>query len=231
MARKGIIILILAVFVVTGAFAQKNTITYDVGPTIVGLAFNSIESVIPEDNIKGNGLGLAFQYERQLFQNLSVAGRFAYLKLGTNYTDYSQGLTIGLDMTMSSYSIEGHVRLYPFSETFFLDGMVGYANFSSDFFGQAMVDNIRETIDFDAKGDYLKLGAKLGWRMSLGRSGGFTIEPSIGYYHGIAMGDSVGQQFSDYLDGDAEIKEAFDILEKFVFVGGPRISLAFGWRF
>ena len=231
MARKGLFILILAIIVATGAFAQNNTITFDVGPTLVGLAFNSMERAIQEDGISGRGLGLALQYERQLSDNLSVAGRFAYLSIDTDYRDTTQGVNIGLDMNMSSYSLEGHVRLYPTGNTLFLDGMLGWANFSSEFSGQARVSGITRFLDFDASGNYLKLGAKIGWRINFGKSGGFTFEPAFGYYHGIALGDSVGQQFADELGGDADIKDAFDIIEKFMFVGGPRLSLGFGWRF
>ena len=231
MARKGLLVLILAVFIATGAFAQKNTITYDIGPTLVGVAFNSLDTMMPEEGISGRGLGLAFQYERQILYNLSVAGRFAYLSIGGDFKDNSQGVDLGLDMDLSSFSVEGHVRYYPLGDTFFLNGMLGYANFSSDFTGQARVNNATRVINFDASGNYLKLGAKIGWRLNFGRSGGFTFEPAFGYYHGISLGDSVGQQFSDELGGEADIKDIFDIIEKFVFVGGPRLSLGFGWRF
>ena len=231
MARKGLIILILAVLVATGAFAQKNTITYDVGPTLVGLGFNALENIIPEDGVSGNGLGFAFQYERDLRQNLSVAGRFAYLSIDGSFSDNNLGIGLGLDMDMSSYSIEGHVRYYPFGETFFLDGTLGYANFSAVFNGQAIINNVPRVIRFDESANYLKVGAKLGWRISLGSSGGFTIEPAFGYYHGIALGDSVGKQFADRFPGEGDIKNLFDMFEKYMFVSGPRMSLGFGWRF
>ena len=237
MARKSLIILILAAFMTGGVFAQdsqempKNTFTFDVGPTIFGLAFDVMGNVVPVDGINGNGLGFAAQYERQLFQILSLAGRFAYLRVNGGYTETTTAGTISLDMAMSSFSVEGHVRLYPFAGTFFLDGMLGYANFSSDFSGHVRVNSSTMPVDFDASGNYLKLGAKLGWRISLGRNGGFTIEPAIGYYHGISLGDSVGQQFSDYLNGESEVKDAFDLIEQYIFVGGPRVSLGFGWRF
>ena len=231
MARKVLVILILAALVATGAFAQKNSITYDVGPTLVGLGFNALENIIPEDGVSGNGLGFAFQYERNLFKMLSVAGRFAYLSINGGYTDNSYGINLGLDMNMSSYSIEGHVRYYPFFGSFFLDGTLGYANFSAAFNGQALIDNIPRVISFDESGNYMKVGAKIGWRISLGSNGGFTIEPAFGYYHGIALGDSVGQKFSDRVPGEGDVKNLFDMFEKLMFVGGPRLSLGFGWSF
>ena len=237
MAKKVLVILIFAVFAATGAFAQdfqtmpKNTITYDAGPTFVGFTFNSMESAIQEDGITGRGLGLAFQYERQLSEYLSLAGRFAYLAIDVNYTDTSQGINIGLDMNLTSFSLEGHVRFYPSGDAFFLDGMMGYTNFSSDFSGRARVNFFSQPINLNASGNYLKLGAKIGWRINFGRPGGFTFEPAFGYYHGIALGKSVGQQFADELGGDADIKDAFDMIEQFMFVGGPRLSLGFGWRF
>ena len=237
MVRKGLIILILAAFIAGGAFAQdfqtmaKNTVSVDVGPTFVGLGFNAVGNLLPVDDLNGNGFGIGAQFERQLSRNLSAALRFAYLGINMGYSENISGADASLDISLSSFSIEGHARFYPFSETFFLDGMVGYASFSSGFSGEAWVDNRREVIAFDASAGYLKLGAKLGWRITLGSRGGFTIEPSFGYYHGISLGDSVGQQFVDNIDGDSETTEILSFLEQFVFVGGPRFSLNFGWRF
>ena len=236
MARKALVILIFAALVAQGAFAQnfltmpKNTITVDVAPMFLGLAINSLGNSMADEGLRSSGFGFAAQYERQLLRRLSMAARFAYLGIDLGYTEYD-GFNYSTDMNLSSFSLEGHVRYYPFGEAFFLNGMLGYANFSSDFFGQARVNNITQNVNFSASGNYFKLGAKMGWRISLGRRGGFTIEPSFGYYHGVGLGDSVGQQFSDYLDGDSDVKDFFDVIEKYIFVGGPRFALNFGWRF
>ena len=179
MTRKGLIILILAAFVATGVFAQdseempRNTFTIDVGPTIFGLGFSVVGNLVPVDGIDGNGLGFAAQFERQLNPGLSMAARFAYLSIDAGYTETVNGVPTKLNMESSSFSVEGHLRLYPFGEMFFLDGMLGYARLSSDFEGR--VSNRSETVNFDASGNYLKLGAKLGWRISLGKNGGFTV--------------------------------------------------------
>jgi hypothetical protein len=115
--------------------------------------------------------------------------------------------------------------------------MLGYANFSPAFSGEAWVENYsgrneRESVSFKATANYLKLGAKLGWRMSFGKNGGFTFEPSLGYYYGIRISDSIGKQLANNLGGDVkDFDQAFNIIENFIFVGGPRVSLAFGWRF
>ena len=87
--------LVLAVIIAGGVFAQsfasmpKNTVTVDVGPTIVGLAFGltgKIVGNIPalEDfaDINASGFGIAAQYERQVLSPLSIALRGAYLGVG-----------------------------------------------------------------------------------------------------------------------------------------------------
>ena len=242
MKRKCLVMLVLVAFAAGGAFAQddqsapppppmpKNTFTVDVGPLILGLGSGFVLNVV-DDDLSSSGFGIAAQFERNLAQRLSMALRFAYLSLNMEYTDVVGGSQISVDAAQSSFSVEGHLRLYPFGETFFLDGMLGYANLSSDFEGAVNVSGQRRPVDFNESGNYLKLGAKLGWRISLGANGGFTIEPSVGYYHAIPLGDSVGKQFSDYINGNADVVDTFELVEKFIFTGGPRASLGFGWRF
>ncbi|MCL1813558.1 MAG: autotransporter domain-containing protein [Treponema sp.] len=252
MGKKGLILLVLAVFVTSGIFAQKdyktmakNTITVDAGPALVGLAIGQIGRYIDEDGPSTSGFGIGAQYERQIHSNLSVAGRFAYLRgdLGIveDYYDtvLSANAKASLGINITSFSIEGHVRYYPGSETFFLDGMLGYANLSTSFSGDVVVEagglREKESASVTASRNYFKFGAKLGWRISFGKNGGFTFEPAIGYYGAIGMGDTIQKQLAKGIGKDEDtisgFDDAFKIVENFIFVGGPRVTLSFGYRF
>ncbi|MCL2382382.1 MAG: hypothetical protein FWC64_12490 [Treponema sp.] len=95
----------------------------------------------------------------------------------------------------------------------------------------------RGKFSFDNSGrasrGYFKFGAKIGWRIDFGNpDGGFVFTPSLGWYGGVGTGNSLRQRASanageDFSDWD----DFFMILENFVFVGGPRLALSFGWRF
>ena len=223
MTKKGILLLTLLVFITGMAFAQaRNTITVDTGPLIVGASFGAAGDLIDDDGTGTSGFGIGLQYERDLNSMLSLAGRFAYLGLGGGMSADGENL----DMDIRSWSAEANVRFYPFARSFFLNGMLGYANLATDFSGSAL-DN-----SFSASRSYVKLGVKLGWRFVFGSQGGFVFEPSFGYAHGIGLGDSFGSRIDDHLTVDAEeFVDFFNILEQLIFIGGPRISLAFGWKF
>jgi len=243
MIKRGLIVLVLAALVAGGVFAQKNTITVDLGPTIVGAAFGAVGKMIGEEGFNTSGFGIGAQYEFQPFEKVSFAGRFAYLGLGVGYTEKdNSGFEAKLNMDLNSFSIEGHARFYPFGETFFLDGMAGYGRLMANMSGQVIVEEYgvskRESVSLSPARNYIKLGAKLGWRITFGRSGsGFTFEPSAGYYFGIGMGNTIGKQLADHIGNDIDegdisgFDDAFGLLEKFILIGGPRVSLAFGWRF
>jgi hypothetical protein len=248
MAKKGLFVMVIIVLASAGVFAQsdfasmaKNTFTIDVGPTIVGLAFGTAAEIIGEEGLSTSGFGIAGQYERQLSRSLSVAGRFAYLTadMGILVEETTEGGSgrLKTDMSLKSFSAEGHVRLYPLGDTFFLDGMVGYANLKTDLSGSIKIVESSgrtetESISFDMSRNYIKLGAKLGWRMSFGRNGGFTFEPAIGYSFGIGLGDTIGKKLKDKFEGEAaDFDEVFSLIENYVFIGGPRVTLAFGYRF
>jgi len=247
MLKKGLLVLIIIAFVAGGAYAQnsfllmaKNTITVDVGPTIVGFGIGPAIKLFNMEGLTASGLGAAGQYERQLSKSLSIAVRGAYLSTdmglsGSQDTGYAN-ITVNTNMKMnlSSFSGEGHVRLYPLGNTFFLDGMAGYAHLSTDFSGRAEIvgvggDSIPK---FTAERDYIKLGAKVGWRISFGKNGGFTFEPAVGGSYGIGLGDSIQDQAAKKLGGRVSaIDDIFPYIEQLIFIGGPRLSLAFGYRF
>ena len=253
MFKKSLLALLLATIIAAGVFGQtdfnsmaKNTLTVDLGPTIVGLAISKVGSLINdvEQGASSAGFGIGAQYERQLSQRFSAAARFAYLKGGLGYTseEIDGGITVKgtLDLNLSSFSVEGHVRYYPFAETFFLDGMAGYANmsagFSGSYIGRDSAGRIeQESVSFTGKRNFFKFGGKVGWRICFGKNGGFTFEPAVGYYGGAGFGDTFGKQLSkkiEIIDIDIdEVDKAFSMVEKFVFVGGPRVTLSFGWRF
>ena len=243
MAKKGLIVLILAALVAGGVFAQsdfssmaKNTITVDLGPTIIGAAFGAMGSMMGDSDINTSGFGIGGQYERQILKNLSAAARFAYLGAGLGVADGDGTARVELEMNLKSFSVEGHVRFYPLGETFFLDGLLGYANLSTGFSGEVRISDSgfshTEKASLTASRSYLKLGAKLGWRKSFGRNGGFTFEPSFGYSYGIGLGDSIPKQLFDDVGGEVdEVDQLYKYIESIVFIGGPRVSLAFGYRF
>jgi len=239
----------------------KNTVTVDFFPLIEGLAIGAVGDMISGDSGGStSGFGLAAQYERQLAQKFSVAARFSYLGGGVGYsdkyTDTSQVPPIetstSLGINISSFAAEAHARFYPFGKTFFLDGMLGYANMtvklSGKIVGKATDSSGNEykdaySADMDIPKDFFTLGAKFGWRISLGKNGGFTIEPALGYKYGITAGETFGKQLSKKIedkfgagtglgkDTTDQIDQLFGIIQDFVFVGGPYITLAFGWRF
>jgi hypothetical protein len=246
----------------------KNTITVDLGPTIVGVGIGVAGNALSSgDGIKTSGsFGIGAQYERQLLPKLSVGARFAYLGSSLGYnnvqkdSDSQSGvsttgtLTTDLSVRFSSFSLEGHARYYPFNETFFLFGMLGYARFTTAFSGKAVAEVEasgygtikKEAVDvsFPASRNYFKLGGKLGWRITFGKNprGGFVFEPAFGYYAGFSGSETIGTQLAKGIskaagvDQDSEdivkvLDPAFLLLENFIFVGGPRLSLNFGWRF
>ena len=179
-----------------------------------------------------SGFGIAAQYERQLLRILSVAGRFAYLGLDVDTVTLAEGHIVNMDMT--SFSAEGHVRLYPFGGIFFVNGMAGWGFLGVDLSGQDRIGDIMHPFDGRSSRNYLKLGAKVGWRFTFGNNPrGFVFEPSFGWNHGIGLGATHGSQIdlSDQGITRQELEDNFRALESLIFMGGPRMSLAFGFRF
>ena len=229
---KKIIAFVGILFLAGGiAFAQKNALTVDVGPTIIGVAVGQLGSIVGDSDINTSGFGIGLQYERHILEKLSVAGRFAYLGAGLGVKDDGTGARLSMDIT--SYSIEGHVRLYPTGSAFFLDGMLGYGNITTTLDGSVKVGGSQRPVaHFSPSRNYFKLGGKIGWRNCFGRQGGFTFEPSLGYSYGIGLGESVEKQLAGIVGGDAgDFDDVFKYVENIVFIGGPKISLAFGWSF
>ncbi|MCL2042867.1 MAG: hypothetical protein FWG89_01870 [Treponema sp.] len=248
MVKKGLLTLLIAVLVAGTAFTQNNTVTVDIGPTIVGIALGAVGDMVGEDGLSSSGFGFAAQYERGLSDRFSITGRFAFLQAGVGYatTESYVGIPaegkVVLDMDLSSFSIEGHARYYPFAGAFFIDGMLGYASMTTKFSGDVVVrtdfgHNERDSVDFSASRGFFKTGALMGWRIDFGRPGGFIFETALGYYYGVGGGDSPGKQLAKELEDKGElsyvdsIDEVFKYLEQFIFIGGPRATLSFGWRF
>jgi hypothetical protein len=261
MTKKGLLMLVLVVFIAGGVFAQsfesmpKNTVTVDVGPTVLGLAFGQVVNLAGKlpfieemPDIDASGFGIAAQYERQLLSQISIALRGAYLglDLGLGYGSTQSGLSLNLagDMGLKAISAEAHARFYPFAGSFFVGGMVGYGNLAMDLTGTItgnfMGQNRTESLPSLGARNYAKLGARVGWRMDLGSPGGFVFEPSLGYDHAIGLGDSFGERFkfSGDLANNTQVRnmvdnigKTLDLLDSYVFAGGPRLTLGFGWRF
>jgi hypothetical protein len=251
MIKKSLLVLVLIPVMVGSAFAQadfgtmpKNTITVDFGPTFGAWALGAYAITegfwlgIPpnEESFDFSSFGIAAQYERQLLPRLSVAGRFAYLGFGVGIVYDSDELKANAQTNLSSFSLESHVRYYPFNGTFFLDGMLGYTYLLVGLTGDYIYteDNgSTKTVNIsrNSSRNYLKIGGKLGWRINIGRQGGFTIEPSFGYYDGIGFGDTIKEAYlTNGIAGNARgLDEAY--IMRFFCISGPRFSLALGWRF
>jgi len=271
MKRVILLALILAVVSAGVVFAQedddfssmpKNAITVDLGPTLAGLLFGGTSSTLGgigkllggsgdlEKNFKTSGFGIGAQYERQLMEKMSVAGRFAYMQMGTGL-----GLagSAGIEIGISSFSIEGHIR-YFFDESMFIDGMLGYANMTAKLSGTIDTSSGSDVgVDFTVPRDYFKLGVKLGWRFDPGDVGGFFFEPAFGWNIGLSSQETivkktmneVAKKTSAATGGLVSTSEVQAIsgptqklleamtwgVDNLVFVGGPRLSLAVGWRF
>ena len=241
-------------------------------------------------NVEISAFGFGMQYEFQPIRFLSLPLKFAYMDFKTGITeekttmidtimgtppyDYKTEmettLKAKLKAELSIYSLEAHPRLYPFGGSFFLEGMVGYANLTTDFSGKTIAnakvtvtvsdptgilggDMTKDTsyvasINLKASRDYLKYGGKLGWRVDFGKPGGFIFEHAFGFYFASGSGKTIINQLADYVEKEANdahipnvssppkaqigiFDDAFSLLEKFIFVGGPRYTFAFGWRF
>jgi hypothetical protein len=232
--KKSIALLTLMALMAGSLFAQEevieeqerrpmNTITVDFGPTIIGsLGGGIIGSMLGN----GGGFGIAAQYERQLFRIFSVGGRFEYIWMGMSFYEVSADF--------NTFSIEGHARLYPFGGTFFLDALLGYANYKAEI--SASASGISHTMDSES--NYFKFGGKLGWRIDFGRPGGFVFEPAFSYNAILGNGSNFESISTGVEEADAALDDIFgslnmmnDVLANYIFVGGPKINLSFGWRF
>jgi len=245
MKRRYLFVLILTMVTVGAVFAQddyelmpKNTITVDFGPTIVGAVFKMLEEPMDDEGKSSSGFGIGVQYERQIQEKMTLAGKFVYIGFGYENVDNDFYQKAALGITVNSFALEGHFRLYPTGDTFFLDGMVGYAGLSVIFSGE-IIENIngKRTVSSTSVStyrSYIKYGSKIGWRVDFGKLGGFIFEPSFGYYGGLSFGKTIGKQLADNFDGDIDTRDVdymFGFLEEFILVAGPRFSLSFGWRF
>jgi hypothetical protein len=255
MIKKGLLFFVVLILATAGAFANesddsspKNTVTVDFGPTIIGAAIGTVGSLMGDGEDTGvstSGFGIGVQYEYQLFHNLSLAGRFAYLGGGIGISMSDGPLKASVEARIDSISIEAHARYYPLGQTFFLDGMLGFASITLGLKGEVIVDDesgkpIKMGADLGVPRGYFKLGAKIGWRIDFGSPGGFVFEPSFGYYAGAGLGDTFGtliaKKLNETMNSDQDLgteglDQVFGLAESYVFAGGPRFSLSFGWKF
>ena len=217
----------------------KNVITVDIMPTIY-TGFYSVWGrilAIAESPFEFTSFGIGAQYERQLMEKLSITGRFAYLGFGAGLSDKE----VDLGMKLFSFSTEAHVRYY-FIDVLYLDGMMGYANLTAAFSGTADVTNDlgvktgTKPVNYSATRSYMKLGALIGARvvpkLKPGKKVGFAFETSMGYYYGgIGFGDTLGQRLSNEVGEDIDVDPLFTLLERLIFIGGPRWTLGLGLAF
>ena len=144
----------------------KNIVSVDVGTVGYTLLLSGIYNF---SGLHAVYFGTGIQYERQLSGYLSLATLLGYT--GIFFLDSGSNI--------SSFSVEEHIRYYPRQDTFFLDGMLGYGNFITQF-------DSRKTV----LSHYLTVGGKLGWRIDFDKPGGLILEPSFGYYGAIGRTNS-----------------------------------------
>jgi len=243
MFNKSFLIFFIVMFVASAAFVQaddpKNSITIDFGPTIVGGIFAGIkvETDINEDSIETHGFGIGIQYERRIIEHLSLVGRFSILNIGMGMTFREDGLSASAGTDFTSFSFQAHARFYPFVEGLFFDGAIGYAMLITSVSGKAIfVENGErsvEKISFSATRGYFKYGGLIGYHFNFGRSGGFVFEPAVGWYSSIGFGETFGKRMHKKLDNIDidEFDENFEVMESIIFIGGPRVVIAFGYSF
>jgi len=238
MKRVLLIFLVFVLFAAVSTFAfELNTITIDLGPTFFASTWSSLSIADGEEGLNFSGFGFAAQYERQTQEDISFAGKVGYLGIGMGIVTGDQELRSVSETSMSAFTLEGHARYYP-GRRFFIDGMAGLATFTAGFKGDFTYTDeygFREqaSLSFSATRFYLNFGCKIGWRF-IGSSG-FTFEPSFGYYSGFGLNDTIGKQVFGRIGGTEEDAKEFDnnfkYIEDFLFIGGPRLSLAFGYSF
>jgi len=254
MVRKSVLVLILAVFAMGTAFGNDegggkgdNSIGLDIGPLIAGGTIGSILSKATAEapGVNVFGFGIAAQYERQMLSFLTVGIKLGYLGFGIAASDsgtdeYGNTIKATLGINLNSFTAEGHVRWYPGKNVFFLDGQLGYGYLAPTFSGEAIYTKngkkVKESVSITTPRHYFTYGAKIGWRVIFGESGGFYFEPSFGYYGHVPMSDSFGKALAKKYGGDEETDtkaydDTFEYLENYLFIGGPRIALVFGWNF
>ncbi len=186
----------------------KNTVTIDAGMAGYTLLISSMVNNRSSDPTVF--FGTSILYERQFSGYMSAAGRLSYT-----------GMFYSESVNLHASSAGAHVRFYPGQDVFFLDGMLGYGNFIEQ-------SAERGTI----MSHYTMIGGKVGWRIDFNRSGGFVLEPSIGYYG--VFGKTNNHDYSDdtwggFLKNLDQWVQNF--LVKNLFLGGLRISLGMGYRF
>ena len=216
--KKKIFAVIIVLLLVSGTAFTQNAIIIDFGPTLLGAAVQSAFDMMPDMeesgfSSSGFGFGISGQYERMLFFNLSVGGKFGYLGFGFGVDD--------LSVELKSFTLEAHGRYRPLGGTFFIGAMIGYGNL--DF---AVSDSTNKA---NLNGNYMNVGAKLGWGTNFNKSMGLTFEMSFGYYYGFRLG---GNEMYDKLISDFnEVDDAMSMIENMLFIGGPRFTIGVGWRF
>jgi len=212
--------------------------------------FKDMDDVNVSVNTDLSGLGFAFQYEYQPFQRMSFAAKFAYLDMGASMNSkvtksidiLEVGLNSKLEGDISLLSAEGHLRTYTFDGVFFLDLVLGYTDVSMSFKGEDLIESDfgtmeLESIKFKASQGFFKPGFKFGWRVSFGKNGGFVFEPALNFCYAMRLGSSslveqimkeTGRKYSKNVKN---IDEKMELIESIGLIGGPGLSLSFGYRF
>ena len=170
--KKGISVVLLAVLVAGGVFAQEeerrekqNAVFLDVGPLFMGLLLG--------------GFGIGAGYERAINNSFSAMGHFDILMFTLrDDIDYKE--------PVFAFDIDVHGRWYPLKSALaklFVDVGVGYGSFSDKVEPKAAyIETMKYTVHI------LSIGAKAGWKFILGP--GFVLEPSLGYSYAFELANN-----------------------------------------
>ncbi|MDR0314106.1 MAG: autotransporter outer membrane beta-barrel domain-containing protein [Treponema sp.] len=196
--------------------AKKFTLFLVFFLLVSGLVFADENIAFPRSTLTGfisSSFGIGLQYEFQINKNFSVGGRFEYKGLGI--FSFDDNNHIGFFDT-SSILVHAFGRYYPFTGTFFLDGMIGYANLK-----------YQET----PLTHHLSYSVRLGWRIDFGKPGGFVLEPTFGYYSLLGKNNLTYIERLPWLPILSTWALLGDVMRDMMFLRGFVISIGIGCRF
>lgn len=185
--KRKILGLFLATAMTASAFAQEvpNSVFVDFGTTVIG--------------IMAGGFGIGLGYERGITDNFSAIINASYI--GTTITAPSGATFDKLEYTGAGVGI--HARYYPLGNSvkrWFIDAGGAYSYISMAY-GDTITSNLFE------------IGILTGWKFVFGESGGFFLEPGLGY--SLIFGDL------NTPNGSWAVPQT----------GGFRLWLGMGWAF
>jgi hypothetical protein len=241
-------------------FAPQNAVTFDIAPVFAGVFFDEISSRF-DDRAKAAkdaslGGGFAMQYERLFSDKWSVAGRFSYFGANTYVRFAEMSIrSFSLEAHARYYPFAGIFfvdGMFGYTRVGVdLRGRAIHARVPSVNMGPMGSSPEVPATNMSLAENYIKLGAKLGWKIDLpsnANRANFFVEPSLGYAFALRVGGGDGfSKAGEYnsappaggtpwdtyqpIDGPTVEKNVLNAMARHIFVGGAKLSLAFGYKF